>query len=112
MALILKVGIGIVAAVLVLGGVAFCVAGILGDAAPLWNWLARKLGLQGEGKPTIQFVGKTATVVSCQENGLRVDFDGTSWRAESLDDPEGFRVGDSVLIESVSGSTLIVRKSV
>ena len=77
-------------------------------ASPL-NWLARKLGLQADDfDPEDLHRGKEVVVVSCDDQHIRVECDGTTWNAILVDTQTSVKVGQRLKVLGANGLTLKV----
>jgi membrane protein implicated in regulation of membrane protease activity len=74
------------------------------------NPILRKLGLQGDHDPNKDFSGRFAQVLSNDKTDIRVQLDGTSWKALSDDINWIPAVGESVLVKGINGITLLIKK--
>ena len=84
---------------------------LCGDAfgiifAWIGNPILRKLGLQSEDSSSNQFSGRIAKVITSKEVQLRVELEGTTWNAVSVDPNWIPQVNESVQVEGIQGLTL------
>ena len=107
--LVVAAGGGLGAALAV--GVGLAAAGLALLAVAVRRMVAARQLRLGSGPETV--LGHVGVVRGCGEGEVRVFVDGALWRARpsALEDPDGLRAGDRVVVEGRHGLTLDVRRA-